>query len=323
MLDLKDLYYFVQAVDRGGFAAAGRSMGVPKSTLSHRVQQLEASLGVRLVNRTSRRFGMTEVGRSFYENALATLRQAELTEATIRQHQSEPSGVVSITTPVAIAQFALRDLLPAFLARHPKVRIVQHATDVQLDIVAEGFDLALRGHSRPLPNSTLVQRKIADVPWLLFAGPGYLDRAGYPRAPGDLAAHDVIAMGRESSTSWTLHRGQDAVAITFAPRFMSNDMVALKEAACAGLGVVALPAYVCRPDVDAGRLRQVLPGWLAVASSITALVPQRKGLLPAVRALLDYLVEEFPQAVAVDLESWAADYAPPLVSHAVKTRGSP
>ena len=303
MLNLKDLLYFVQVVDRGGFSAAGRSLRIPKSTLSHRVQQLEASLGVRLVSRNSRRFGMTDIGRQFYENALSTLQQAEITEASVRQHLSEPSGVIRITTPVAIAQFALRNLLPAFLAKYPKVRIVQYATDVQLDIVADGFDLALRGHSRPLLSSTLVQRKIAGVPWLLFAGSDYLDRAGTPERPADLAGHDAIAMAQESAATWRLQRARAKdVVIPIEPRFTSNDMVALKQAACTGLGIVALPAYVCWPEVQTGALRPVLPGWSAADSSVTALIPYRHGLLPAVRVLIDYLAAEFPRAVAIDLD---------------------
>jgi DNA-binding transcriptional LysR family regulator len=300
VLDLKDLLYFVQVVDRAGFSAAGRSLRIPKSTLSHRIQQLEEQLGVRLLSRTSRRFGMTEIGREFYENALATLQQAEITEASVRQHLSEPSGVIRITTSVPIAQFALRDLLPSFLARYPKVRIVQHATDAQVDMIAEGFDLALRGHSQPLPSSTLVQRKIANAPWLLFAGSSYLDRAGVPKKPADLTGHAAITMGKEAAATWRLQRprSQDAV-IAIEPRFTSNDMVALKQAACAELGIVALPAYVCWPEVEAGLLRHVLPGWVAANSSVTALIPYRRGLLPAVRALVDYLAAEFPQAVAV------------------------
>jgi DNA-binding transcriptional LysR family regulator len=301
VLDLKDLFYFVQVVDRGGFTAAGRTLRVPKSTLSHRIQQLEESLGVRLVSRTSRRFGMTEIGRTFYDNALATLQQAEVTEASIREHLSEPSGVIRMTSSVAIAQFALRDLLPSFIVRHPKVRIVQYATDVQVDVVAEGFDLALRAHSRPLPNSTLVQRKIASIPWLLFAGSSYLDRAGAPTKPAELANHDVVAMSQDPTTTWTLQQyGTEEAVIQIEPRFGSNDMVALKEAACAGLGIVALPGYVCQPDVKAGRLERVLPDWIAADSSVTALIPYRQGLLPAVRALADYLAAALPRAVAID-----------------------
>jgi len=298
MLDLKDLFYFVQVVDRGGFAAAGRLLGVPKSTISHRVQQLEAGLGIRLINRTSRRFGMTEVGQAFYANARATLEHADLAEASIRAHLIEPSGVVRMTTPVALAQFALRDLLPAYLARYPKVRIVQQATDVQVDIVAEGFDLALRGHGDDLPTSTLVQRKLADVPWQLFAGSAYLDERGTPQMPDDLVSHDAIAMGREASASWSLVRHEVEIVIPITPRFVSNDMVVLKDVAAAGLGIVALPAYVCWADVTSGRLRRVLPGWTAARSRVTALLPYRQGLLPAVRTLVDFLAQEFPRAVA-------------------------
>jgi DNA-binding transcriptional LysR family regulator len=299
VLDLKDLHYFVQVVDRGGFTAAGRILRIPKSTLSHRLRLLEASLGIRLINRTSRRFAVTEIGRAFYENALATLRQAELTEASIRHHLSEPNGIVRMTAPVAIAQFALRDILPSFLVRHPKVRIIQHATDAQLDIVADGFDLALRGHSQPLPSSSLVQRKIGDVPWLLFAGSAYLDHMGRPEVPAHLASHAVMAMGREVDASWTLGRGRHQVAIPIRPRFVSNDMVALRDAACSGLGIVALPAYVCRREVDAGVLETVLPSWTAAESTVTALIPHREGMLPAVRLFIDYLAETFPQAVSV------------------------
>jgi DNA-binding transcriptional LysR family regulator len=306
MLELRDLFYFVQVVDRGGFTSASRSLRIPKSTLSGRVQRLEASLGVRLLNRTSRRFGVTEIGREFYDHALTALEKAGIAEDSVRQHLTEPSGIVRITTPAAIAQFALRDLLPNFMARYPKVRIVQYATDVQLDIVAEGFDLALRGHSSPLPNSTLVQRTVARVPWLLFAGPGYLDRTGTPERPGDLARHDAIALARDSAATWRLQRAEaKEVVIPIQTRFASNDMVALKQAACAGLGIVALPGYVCWPEVKTGALKQVLPGWIASDSSITALMPYRHGLLPAVRALVDYLAAEFPRAVAIGVPSEA------------------
>src|SRR5881392_4134578 len=178
MLDLKDVFHFVQVVDRGGFTSAGNSLGLPKSTLSHRVQELEGSLGVRLINRTSRQFGMTDVGAEFYRYAIALLQSADVAEEAVRLRLSEPSGVIRLTTAVEIAQFALRDLIPAFLNRHPKVQIVEIATDRYVDIVGEGFDLAIRGHTTPLQNSSLVQRAIASVPWFLFAGPAYMKRAG-------------------------------------------------------------------------------------------------------------------------------------------------
>jgi DNA-binding transcriptional LysR family regulator len=167
MLDLNNVFYFVQVVDRGGFTAAGRTLGLPKSTLSYRIRELELALGVRLLNRTSRQISMTEVGTEFYHHAQEILRSAQYAEEAIKQRVSEPSGTIRITTAVEIAQFALRDLIPVFLDRYPKVRIVEVANDRLVDIIAEGFDIALRGHTKELQSSSLIQRRIAEVPWYL------------------------------------------------------------------------------------------------------------------------------------------------------------
>ena len=144
MLDLNDFFYFVQVVDRGGFTAAGRTLRIPKSTLSHRIQQLETNLGVRLLNRTSRRFGVTDAGGEFYRHAGMMLREAELAEGAIRHRLNEPIGTVRCTAAIATMQFAMRDLLPGFLARYPKVNLVAHANDQFVDIVGENFDVAIR-----------------------------------------------------------------------------------------------------------------------------------------------------------------------------------
>ena len=181
MLDLNDFFYFVQVVDRGGFTAASRTLRLPKSTLSHRIRQLEAGLGVRLLNRTSRRFGMTDAGGEFYRHAAEMLQQAEQAEASIRHRLSEPIGTVRFTSGTATMQFALREAVTDFLVRHPRVNVVAHATDQKVDIVGENYDVAVRAHADPLPNSTLVQRTLAPAPWLLFAGAAYLDANGSPR----------------------------------------------------------------------------------------------------------------------------------------------
>jgi DNA-binding transcriptional LysR family regulator len=178
MLDFNDFFYFVQVVDRGGFTAAGRTLGIPKSTLSHRIQQLEANLGVRLLNRTSRRFGMTDVGGEFYRHAVMMLREAERAETAIRHRLNEPTGTVRCTAAVATMQFAMRGLVADFLVRYPKVNVVAHATDQYVDIVGENFDVAIRAHSDPLPDSTLVQRTLTPAPWFLFAGAAYVDANG-------------------------------------------------------------------------------------------------------------------------------------------------
>ncbi len=252
VLDLKDLLYFVQVVDRGGFSAAGRSLRIPKSTLSHRVQQLEASLGVRLVSRNSRRFGMTDIGRQFYENALATLQQAEITEASVRQHLSEPSGVFGSPPPSRsrsspcvifcrlssrVSKGPDRSICDRCADRH-RGRGLRPRASRTLTAVAEfdacstencGCSLAsVRGIglSRPRRYTGTASR---------FSG-ARRNRDG-ARKRGDLASSTCPGEG---------------CVIPIEPRFTSNDMVALKQAACTGLGIVALPAYVCWPEVRTG-----------------------------------------------------------------------
>jgi DNA-binding transcriptional LysR family regulator len=303
VLDLNDFYYFVQVVDRGGFTAAGRTMRIPKSTLSHRVQQLETNLGVRLLNRTSRRFGMTNAGEEFYRHAVVMLREAEQAETAIRHRLNEPTGTVRCTAAVATMQFAMRDIVADFLVRYPKVNIVAHATDQKVDIVGENFDVAIRAHSDPLPDSTLMQRTLTPAPWFLFAGSAYLDANDVPQTPKDLQSHPSLFMMRTGvAPVWRLRHSSKAkgeVVMPLTPRLLSDDMTALKQAAIAGLGVVALPGYVCRDDVRSGALRRVLPTWLAGDSTITALIPYRQGLLPSVRVFIDHLAAEFPKAVLI------------------------
>ena len=301
MLDLNDFFYFVQVVDRGGFTAAGRTLRVPKSTLSHRIQELEKNLGVRLLNRTSRRFGMTDAGEDFYGHAVAMLREAELAETTIRQRLTEPTGTVRCTAGIATMQFAMSDIIASFLVQHPKVDVVAHATDRTVDIVGENFDLAVRAHSDPLPDSNLVQRTLAPAPWYLFAGSDYLDAHGAPQTPQDLNGHPSLFMMRTGvAPIWRLRharQARDEIVVPLTPRLTGDDMLGLQQAATKGLGVVALPGYIARASVRSGALRRVLPDWLAGDSTLTALVPYRQGLLPSVRALLDHLAVEFPKAV--------------------------
>lgn len=301
MLDLNDVFYFVQVVDRGGFTPAGRALRLSKSTLSHRVRELEAALGVRLLNRTSRQLSITEVGAEFYLYAQEMLRSAQVAEEAIKQRLTVPSGCIRLTTTVEIAQFALRDVIPSFLERNAKVQIVEVATDRMVDIVGEGFDIALRGHTAPLQNSTLIQRSIAKVPWCIFAGKGYLERNKTPTDPEQIAQHSTITLLRDGPSIWRLRdRLAKEVVVPIEPRFVSNNMITLKEAACSNIGLVALPGYICREELRTGALEQVLPGWIAQDAQIAALVPYRVGILPAVRSLLDYLALEVPKVTAFE-----------------------
>ena len=304
MLDLNDFFLFVQVVDRGGFAAASRSLRTPKSTLSYRIQQLEGSLGVRLLNRTPRKLVMTGAGEEFYQRALAMLRAAESAEDILRHRLSEPSGTMRCTGDVATMQFAMTGIINDFLIRYPKVNLVVHACDRLVDIVGENFDIIIKVHFGPLPDSNLVQRMLAPAPWFLFAGPDYLAASVEPQQPEELRDHPSLCMMRTGvEPAWRLRPAgkaqEDEFVLPLTPRLLSDDWIGLQEAAIKGLGIVALPGYICNAAVKSGALRRVLPDWTAGNSTITALLPYRQGLLPSVRAFLDHLAAEFPKAVQI------------------------
>jgi DNA-binding transcriptional LysR family regulator len=301
MLDLNDVYYYAKVVEHQGITAAARALDVPKSSISRRILALETSLGARLIQRTSRRFVVTEIGAQFHRHALAMLVEAEAAESVVRRRTAEPSGTIRFTCSVAFAQLALAELIPRFMAAYPRVRIVQHATNRYVDPVQEGFDLCLRAHTGPLPDSSLVQRSVAQIPWYLFAGPSYVERKGMPSEPTALSEHDGIAVGDVQETyAWRLRDVQHSdqvVAVPFAPSLLSDDMATLKAAACAGLGIVALPGYVGSAEVERGQLVRVLPQWIADLATMSVLMPSRRGLLPSVSAFVEFLAEHVPAAV--------------------------
>jgi DNA-binding transcriptional LysR family regulator len=301
MLDLSDLHYFVQAVEKNGISAAARALDLPKSTVSRRILALEAVLGARLIQRTTRRFAVTDIGQEFYAHAVATLIEAETAENVVRRRMAEPSGTIRFTCSIALAQLALAELIPRFMTLHPRVRIVQHATNRLVDPVQEGFDVCLRAHSTILPASTLIQRHLVDIPWHLFAGPAYLARKGNPKTPQDLSGHDGVGLRQaEESSAWSLineHDPEQKATVAYAPCLQSDDMGTLKVAART-LGIVALPGYVGQKEVDHGLLVRVLPHWHAGIATVSMLLPSRRGLLPSVRSFIDFLSTHVPAAVA-------------------------
>ncbi len=298
--DLNDYYYFVQSVDYGGFSATGRALDIPKSTLSRRVIALESRLGVRLIERTSRRFVLTDVGREFYRHAQAMLIEADAAEEAVARRLAEPSGTIRLTCSIGMARF-LADPLTRFLAAHPKVNLVQMTTNRYVDLVEEGFDIGIRGHSRPLPDTELIQRRLTPTPWHAFAAPAHLDREGTPEQPQEMAQHAAVTLGtRSDQAAWHLYAEDgEEVVVPFVPRLRSDDLETLKMAAIAGLGLVSLPAYLAREEVSQGRLKRILPDWVTQShAEVTLLTPSRRGQLPSVRALIDFLVAEYPQIVS-------------------------
>lgn len=291
LFNLNDLHLFVQAVDSGSFTAAARHLGMPKSTVSKRVAELERRLGVRLIQRTSRSFALTELGREFFQHAQASVIEAEMAEGIVRRHLAEPAGSVRLTASVPTAQFTLTEHLPALAARYPKLRLSVHVTDRFVDIVQEGFDIALRSHRAPLPDSALVQRKLASHPFFILASPDYISAHGQPRRPEELAEHATI-MTSLTENQWRLTSdGGDEAVVTLQSVMAADEPYVLMETAVAGLGITCLPTSVCRKALAEGRLVRVLPDWTAGSIETTILMPHRRGQLPAVRAVVDFLAE--------------------------------
>ncbi|MGK9165255.1 LysR family transcriptional regulator [Inquilinus limosus] len=292
VLNLNDLTLFVRAVDSGGFAAAGRRLGLPKSTISKRVAELEAGLGARLIHRTSRSFVLTELGRDFYDHARAAMIEAEAAEGVVRRRLAEPSGTVRITASVPTAQFQLAERLPELARAYPKIRLQLHVTDRFVDLVQEGFDIAVRSHFTPLPDSELVQRRMKVERITLVAAPDTLARRGTPQEPEDLKEHDGLLTG-PTATVWRLrHRDGREAQVAPVPSFVADESVVLLKAAAAGLGIACLPEAITAAARAEGRLVPVLPEWEAGTVSTTILTPHRRGQLPAVRAVIDFLARE-------------------------------
>lgn len=289
MLDLNDLRLFVHAVEAGGFAAASRRLGIPKSTLSKRLGVLEENLGVRLVQRTTRSFVLTELGRDVFDHARAALIEAESAEAVVRRRQAEPSGPVRLTASVPVAQYQLAPHLPVLALAYPHIRLEVHASDRLVDIVQEGFDIAVRSHFSPLPDSGLVQRRVAVESLLLVAAPDYLARRGEPDGPASLTEHDGL-LSNPRAMAWALSEVGGALqSVVPRVRLVADESTVLLEAARAGLGIACLPESLCNAELASGSLHRVLPAWTAGSVTTTILLPYRRGLLPAVRTIVDAL----------------------------------
>lgn len=292
MQDLNDLYYFVQVVDHGGFAAAGRALDMQKSKLSRRVALLEERLGVRLLNRSSRRFAVTEIGREYYDRCVAMLVQAEAADQVIAEVRAEPRGVVRISCPTGLLSFRFGALIARFMAANPAVEVHLEGTNRRVDVIAEGFDIAIRVRFPPLEPTDLVMRRLDESTQCLVASPTLVRQA--LASPADL--HGVPSLDfapARRDHRWELeHSGGQSAVLLHRPRLVTDDMAALRDAALAGVGVVQLPAMLIAGDVAAGRLVHVLPGWRPRAGIIHAVFPSRRGLLPSVRTLLDFLVDQ-------------------------------
>ncbi|WP_440906630.1 LysR substrate-binding domain-containing protein (plasmid) [Catenovulum sp. SX2] len=299
MIDLNDYYYFVHVVEKQGFSPAANALNMPKSRLSRHVSKLEERLDTKLIQRTSRQFHVTESGQIFYQHARALIDEMEAAEAAIQSRKTSLSGQVTVSCSVGVAQFAIKDLVSQFLVAHPKVELIQQVTNQNVDLVASGMDMAIRGHLDALPDSSVIQRSLAKVSWHLFASPEYLDKTGTPKSPYDLFKRQSLKVGWQPAVGhWTLQNQQGLkTTVPFSPQLCSDDMSTLKAAAIAGLGIVSLPAYTCREEISHGSLLRVLPDWISGKAQLSLLMPSRKGQSPSAKAFGEFLINNLNQLI--------------------------
>jgi DNA-binding transcriptional LysR family regulator len=296
--DLNTLYYFTQVVEHQGFAAAGRALDMPKSKLSRRIAELEERLGVRLLHRSSRHCSLTEIGQAYYQRCLAMRVEAESAAELIERNRSEPQGVVRISCPTALLNSWVGPMLTRYLLKYPLVELFIESTNRRVDLIHEGLDIALRVRFPPLENTDMVMKVLGNSTQSVVGSPAFLPRLSTPASPADLSGLPSLHWGTvQREYQWELFGSDGSSAmIRHAPRMVTDDLLALRHVAVAGIGIVHLPSVVVRDEIAAGQLVELVPGWAPKSGVIHAIFPSRRGLLPSVRTLIDFLGEEFSRS---------------------------
>jgi len=304
MDDLNDLYFFAAVVKHNGFTAASRSIGVEKTRLSRRVAALERRVGVRLLQRSTRKLALTEAGERFYTRCAAIVEGAQVAYDSLVELQKEPGGMVRLSCPVVMAQSYLAPILPGYLSLHPKVSVFLEATDRPVNLIEERFDIALRNYPQGEGEESLVARSLGTARRILVASPAFLDRCGRPSQPVELASFHVmsqIADQREGSTQWAItSTGGEVVRLRLNPRLVSSDLRVQFQAAIGGIGIALMPEPLVAEAIRDGKLEHVLPLWSASQQLIRLVYPPPRGMLPSVRSLIDYLMVHLPANVGLD-----------------------
>ena len=301
MQDLNDLAYFALVAEHGGFAAAERVTGIPKSKLSRRLAELEADLGVRLIQRSTRRFAVTEIGQRTLQHARAMLAEAEAAQAVSAEETLEPRGTVRLSCPPALLQHAVADLLAQFLSAWPQVSVRVESTNRNVDLWHDGIDLALRVRFASADGSVSssyadeIVKSLAISPHVLVAAPQLLTSAAPPASPADLERLPTLGLGNSSDESrWTLiSESDERFELHHQPRLVADDMGTLLCAALAGVGCAALPRMMVHQALAERQLLELLPGWAPPPGTVQAAFASRRGMRPAMRKLLDFLADGF------------------------------
>lgn len=289
MRDLNDLNFFAAVVTFGGYSAASRILGVPKSRISRRVTALEERLGIRLIERSTRRLSVTEVGQDVYRHARAAIAEAGAIEEIAYRQKAEPQGLVRVSCPIG-AERMLSVALPGFLKKYPRLRLQLIPTNRRVDLIEDGVDVAIRVREAFDTDADLQVRIIGRTQSHLVASPIYLDMEGRPTRPADLTHfHTLSHSERAGPDIWTLINADgEEQAVRHEPRIATSDYAVLQEAALAAVGVALLPELVCRAAIEDGRLERLLPDWGGREGVLHLIFTSRRGLLPGVRAFIDF-----------------------------------
>lgn len=299
MDQLTALRVFRRVVDLGSFAEASRRLGLSPAAISKNIGELEAHLSARLLNRTTRRMSLTEAGAVYYEQVGRILDDLDEAGASIGARQGQPSGLLRVSAPLTLSLMGLSAAIPGFLERHPELSLDLNLDDRRVDVVREGYDLAIRG-SDALEDSSLVARKLMVLDHVLCASPGYFERFGTPQVPGDLAAHNCVRFSlSDHSDAWTFRKAEQTERVEIKGRYRVASSLAVLDALRAGFGVSLIPRLYVREDLAAGRLQAVLGEWSPDETTVFAIYPSRRHMPAKVRVFLDFVATELGGEAAV------------------------
>jgi len=286
------LRVFRAVVDCGSFAAAARDLRLSNAAVSKNIGELEAYLGTRLLNRTTRSMSLTEAGTIYHERVGRVLDDLEEADTALGPLQQEPKGLLRVSAPMTLTLTGLSSAIPKFLSRYPELSINLQMDDRRVNIVEEGFDLAVRG-SDNLEDSSLIARKLMELPHVVCGAPAYFERAGIPNSPDDLKDHSCIQFTLSGHVSeWEFRQGDRSVRVPIDGRYKVTSSLAVRDALRAEFGLSLIPWLYVREDIEMGRLRTVLNDWSTVNTSIYAVYPSRRYVVAKLRAFLEFLVEE-------------------------------
>jgi DNA-binding transcriptional LysR family regulator len=290
-MDLNELVVFVRVVQAGSIRGAAELLGMPKSTVSRRLIELEQRLEARLLHRTTRKLGLTDIGRIYYDHGVRIVTEVENADRAVRSRHETPRGLLRVTAPLNLV--LIGPLISDYLARYPEVRLELSANARVVDLVEEGFDVGIRAGA--VEDASLIARPLGTIERVLAATPAYLKRRGRPRTPADLKQHDCLLFGR--SATLTLTRDGRHEDLALSPRLLVNDVDVLEAATKDDLGIAVLPKFLCDKAIRTGRLERVLAGWSPPATAMHVVYPSTRHVSPTVRSFVDHVQARMKGAI--------------------------